>query len=351
MPELKEKIGTKQLATATVVKAKELGEGQLDVIVATEDRDRMEEILSIKGLDVSAYKKNPVVLWAHQYGAPMIGKAIALKKTQDGQLQARVQFAINEYDFAHTIYKLYKGGYAKAFSIGFIPLDVDTETWTWTKSEMLEFSAVPVPANPNALTLEKAFKDGAISKGEKAMVEDVVKGKAQADKVEFEDYEDDDQTEATEAEADDTTTNSEPAETDDSKTDTETNGEEEAPADEAVSDDDAKTKGADSDKVLTVGQMEQYLNGTTAFIKEAMDAIEKLVKENVKDSGQGRAATAKRRVRLVKARSILQLVDKAGESANREIKSTVNKKVRIVPKKKAHNAKKIKFVTKKESHA
>lgn len=139
---------------AVVQKAADLGEGVLDAIVATEDVDRDEERLSIKGLDVRQYQKNPTVLWAHEYNRPPIAKAEKLTKRADGTLTARIKFAIAESEFAREIYNLYKGGYLNAFSIGFIPKEVDGNMFT--KSEMLEFSAVPVPANANALTTAKS---------------------------------------------------------------------------------------------------------------------------------------------------------------------------------------------------
>lgn len=142
-------------ALVTVTKARDLGEGILEAVVATDSRDRHGEILDMNGLDLSKYKMNPIVLWAHDYASTPIGKTLSIRKSE-GKLIAKIQFAIHEDSFAHKVYKLYKGGYMKAFSIGFIPLEMDGDRYT--KSEMIEHSAVPVPANSEALAL-------AISKG------------------------------------------------------------------------------------------------------------------------------------------------------------------------------------------
>lgn len=367
-PEIKEKLGTKQYHKAIVKKAKDLGEGILDVVVATDDVDRDLEVLDIKALDVKAFKENPVVLWGHKYGELPVGQALAIKKTQDGKLQARVKFALDEYDFAHTVYKLFKGGFLRAFSIGFIPknleYDEDTDVIKWTESEMLEFSAVTVPANANALAL--AFQKGVISDKEKKLFERT--NKKLADGEELEDYTTDDQTNADDSTDDDGKTeqevqsdtqpaNTDPDEENGPQADWATDGdkpagdpsdekeeqregnkdEDEAPKDGAVDSDDAETK--KKSMTATVNDLEQYTSHTVDFIRKAMDSMEKLLKENFKDSGQGRAAVQKRRVRLVKARGILQLVDKAGEGLNREIKSSV------IPRRK------VKLVTKKENHA
>lgn len=139
----------------TTVTTKDLGDGAIEAVVADESVDRDGEQLLMKGLDVSNYKKNPVVQWAHDYSRPPIGKADQLTKKADGSLVAKVKFAITESDFAKEIYALYKGGFLNAFSIGFLPKEAEGNVFT--KSEMLEFSAVPVPANANALVTAKAF--------------------------------------------------------------------------------------------------------------------------------------------------------------------------------------------------
>lgn len=146
-------------ALLVIQKAKDLGEGIIEAVVASESEDRHGEVLELKGLDTSKYMKNPVVLWAHDYSQPPIGKTLTLKK-KDGKLIAKIQFAINEDSFAHKIYKLYKGGYMKAFSIGFLPKEIDDNRYT--KAEMIEHSSVPIPANSEALAL--AISKGIITK-------------------------------------------------------------------------------------------------------------------------------------------------------------------------------------------
>jgi len=136
-------------------------ERSLTALVSTATKDRMGEVLLPAGADLKNYNKNPVVLWAHDYSRPPIGRAMWTKRTQDGVL-SKVQFAGTP--FADEIYQLYKGGFMKAFSVGFIPKeweDGDGEKKpkrTFQKWEMIEFSAVPVPANPDALGL--AMKSG-----------------------------------------------------------------------------------------------------------------------------------------------------------------------------------------------
>ncbi len=128
----------------------------LVALISTASRDRMNEVLDPEGADLENFRKNPVVLFAHNYRTPPVGKAIWIKQAVDGII-AKVQFATTQ--LAEDVFQLYKKGFMKAFSVGFIGKEwVDTDgekdpRRTWTKWELVEFSAVPVPANPDALVL------------------------------------------------------------------------------------------------------------------------------------------------------------------------------------------------------
>lgn len=156
--ELEEKLGKHVWKTALSIETKDLGEGEIEAIIASDSLDRHGDILDIKGLDLTKYKSNPVVAWAHKYDELAIARCVKISKTADGKVIARMKFAINEYDFARTVYNMYKEGFMNAFSIGFIALEIDDSEFpkfVYTKSEMLEFSAVLIPANADALMLAK----------------------------------------------------------------------------------------------------------------------------------------------------------------------------------------------------
>ncbi len=145
----------------TTVKA--LGDGEFEGIVATNSVDRQGETLDLNGLDTTAYmQSNPVVLYGHDYSSLPIGKALSLTKTADGKLVSKFQLAVAENPVAATVAKLIKGGFLNTLSIGFVPHEVKGDTYT--KSEMVEYSVVPVPANAQAvmtarsLGLEAEFK-------------------------------------------------------------------------------------------------------------------------------------------------------------------------------------------------
>ncbi len=140
------------------IKAIDEKENTLTAYISTNTVDRMKEVLDPAGVDVSNFRKNPVVLWAHNYDQPPIGKALWVKRDGQGIL-SKVKFASTE--FAQEIFQLYKEGFLKAFSVGFIPketVDGDGEKTprrTYKKGELLKYRGVPVRANHEAVALEK----------------------------------------------------------------------------------------------------------------------------------------------------------------------------------------------------
>ncbi len=121
--------------------------------------DHSYDTIDPKGWDLSVFNSNPVALFAHNSWDPPIGRAKNVE-IKDGKLIGDIEFASAEiYPFADTIYRLVKGGFLKAVSVGFKPKE-----WTFSndadrpygidfkKQTLLEISVCPVPCNPNALT-------------------------------------------------------------------------------------------------------------------------------------------------------------------------------------------------------
>lgn len=140
---------------AEVVKKANQPDGVIEAVVGSSNAvDRMGEVISQDGWILDNYMKNPVILWGHNVREerPPIGRAIkvwlegAQKKTK--RLMFTVQFDLLD-SFAAEIYRKVKDGFVNTVSVGFIPLEMVDNTFT--KSELLELSFVPVPANPEAL--------------------------------------------------------------------------------------------------------------------------------------------------------------------------------------------------------
>jgi len=142
----------------------------IEFIASKEVVDRDGEIVRIKGLDLKEYKKNPLVLLNHDRHSLPIGKATKVWKSGD-ELKIKIKFTEpEEYSVGDTVYKLVKGGYMNALSIGFLP-DFDSIEYPekrpgkkqvyriFNKSALLEVSVVGVPANPEALITGKSLQD------------------------------------------------------------------------------------------------------------------------------------------------------------------------------------------------
>lgn len=128
--------------------------------------DRPGDKIEQTGWDLTEYRSNPVMLFGHDANSPPIGKALGAAVV-NGSLRGTFKFApASVYEFGATIGRLVKGGFMPAGSVGFSPIDVRVaedrmdpdDAWQriqppldFIKSKLLEFSAVPIPANPEAL--------------------------------------------------------------------------------------------------------------------------------------------------------------------------------------------------------
>lgn len=145
-------------------------EGDADLLhmkASDETLDRYDEVIAAAGWDLKNYLRNPVIQNAHQYGDILftIGRA---EKTavEDGALMQTWRFASKENPMAKIARDLYRGRFLNASSVGFIPREWENGGVStpyrrkYTRSELLEVSAVGIPANPAALA--NAVKSGCV---------------------------------------------------------------------------------------------------------------------------------------------------------------------------------------------
>jgi len=151
----------------TVTKKVDTTSRTIKFVGTKESVDRTGDIIRVNGWEFDNFQKNPVFLWNHDSSIPPIGK---IKKIDvlSKEVIFDVEFApasVNE--FADTIFKLFESGFLSAVSVGFIPKDVEpifSEDGRFLgleilRQELLELSAVAVPAHQDALAaslLEKA---------------------------------------------------------------------------------------------------------------------------------------------------------------------------------------------------
>ena len=134
------------------------------------------DIIIPEGCDFKRYSKNPVILVDHDYKVEnVVGNAIDLAVRNNG-LYAKIKFA--DTDKANDVWKLVKGGFLKANSIGFIikscllkgtkefkeyvnthkSLINENLQRIITEYELIESSIVAVPSNENALMTAISLK-------------------------------------------------------------------------------------------------------------------------------------------------------------------------------------------------
>lgn len=137
------------------------GAPRIEFIITDESIDRENDRISIDGWTLDEYKRNPVVLWAHSSRDLPVAKAITLERSLD-QLRSVAEFTPQDVNpFGHMVYRLYKAGFLHAVSVGFRPTEYSYDPdrgygINFLKQTLLEYSAVPVPANPNALAIARS---------------------------------------------------------------------------------------------------------------------------------------------------------------------------------------------------
>jgi len=154
----------------------EPGERTVVAQISTTAVDRDGDVMLPSGVDMTDFKRNPVVLFGHDAGRIPIGKAEGMRRHRNA-LEAKVRFADRPDSLPEsqewppdTVFSLFQQGVLRAFSVGFT-IDnsreadqKDAELFgegvrrVITNWKLLEFSVVPIPANQDALAV-------AVSKG------------------------------------------------------------------------------------------------------------------------------------------------------------------------------------------
>lgn len=148
---------------ATLTKS---SDGSLIAIASTNSVDRMGEIIDNNGWDLKAYKKNPIILWAHDHSEPAIG--VSTKTWVEGTgKKAKLMIKPVLHDVterAKAVKTLVEMGIIKTLSVGYKNLE-SPDGVTLTKNELLENSFCNVPANADAMvTAYKSLKDAGFEK-------------------------------------------------------------------------------------------------------------------------------------------------------------------------------------------
>ena len=138
---------------------------RVTAVISSDRLDRDREIITIGAIagSISLFSKNPVALACHQHrldsgSSPVVGKWDTDSYKQLAHT-SEMDIVFAETELAEEYWQLYKGGFMRAFSIGFCPLewhqDKDKKNgqhYVIEKIELYEISCVPVGSNRESLS-------------------------------------------------------------------------------------------------------------------------------------------------------------------------------------------------------
>lgn len=146
-----------------------VGAREFKFVGATSRLDRDGHVLIPSGIDLTNYRRNPIILWQHNPGAP-VARCSSISVV-DGELRGTGEFPpAGTSDTADEVCGLVKSGVVSAVSIGFDVRDAEPldpkrphAGKRITSSECLEISLVSVPADPGAVITERHWRTGMLS--------------------------------------------------------------------------------------------------------------------------------------------------------------------------------------------
>lgn len=158
------KTMNKQYTQASIEKSTEKNVDFI-AVASTASEDRHGEVVSVDGWDIKNFKKNPVLLWAHDHYEMAVGKATKIWVEGEGKnARLMIKGVIHEAtERARALKYLVQEGFISTMSVGFRALEMDGNTFT--KQELLEVSFVNVPANSQAMiSAYKSLSDAGFEK-------------------------------------------------------------------------------------------------------------------------------------------------------------------------------------------
>jgi HK97 family phage prohead protease len=144
-------VGAPRRAYTTLRDIQQTGENAYSVTIYAAENVRSPLDLVLDGMSTVNYSKNPVVLWAHERSSIPIGRTLKIAK--DGStLRADFEFLEGD-DFAGRVKNAWDRDFLRAASVGWWPIKSEPTEMGWVdlESDLLEWSIVPIPADPDAL--------------------------------------------------------------------------------------------------------------------------------------------------------------------------------------------------------
>ena len=149
-----------QRQVMVVTEARQTEDGSAHrMVIAANELSRNGDELNLRGISFKNYRKNPVVLWAHDsYQGIPIAKTVKIGHDEQGRIEADFQFNSDD-EFAARVENGWNNGFIRSASIRYLPTKVvevrneegKVERLRVEESELLEWSLVPVPADPDSV--------------------------------------------------------------------------------------------------------------------------------------------------------------------------------------------------------
>ena len=135
-----------------------LAPNEIRIVATKEVVDRYNTVISVEGLDIESYSKNPVVFYNHWSEDMPIGRAEVRK---EGDALVGSIFFDEKDRWAMEICRKVKDKYINAVSIGFIPdprsAEDEEDHIRYNRGELLEISVVGVPGNQESLVTSRSY--------------------------------------------------------------------------------------------------------------------------------------------------------------------------------------------------
>ncbi len=151
---------TEQRRVMVVTEARQAEDGSPHrMVIAANEVSRNGDELNLRGVSFKNYRKNPVVLWSHDsYGGIPIAKTLKIGHDDQGRIEADFEFN-SEDEFAARVENGWNNGFIRSASIRYLPTKVvevrneegKVERLRIEEAELLEWSLVPVPADPDSV--------------------------------------------------------------------------------------------------------------------------------------------------------------------------------------------------------
>ena len=149
-----------QRRVMVVTEARQAEDGSAHrMVIAANELSRNGDELNLRGISFKNYRKNPVVLWAHDsWGGIPIAKTLKIGHDDQGRIVADFEFNSDD-EFAARVENAWNGGFIRGASIRYMPTKVvemldeqgRVDRLRIEESELLEWSLVSVPADPDSV--------------------------------------------------------------------------------------------------------------------------------------------------------------------------------------------------------